>query len=270
MTTEDENEGPAARIAREGLVLRTRVGSTVHGCGVNDQDDEDHMGICVEPPAHVIGLARFEQHEWRTQPAGVRSGPGDVDSVTYSLRKWTRLAIRGNPSILVPLFVPDDDVLVSSLLGDELRRPETIALLVSRQAAPRFIGYSRSQRARLTTRPDGKGNRGAGRPELVERFGFDTKYAYHMVRLAYQGNELIRTGRLTLPIEGQVRSYLVALRTGGVSLADALRVAETFEAAMQDLLNAGRSPLPERPDLDAVDDWLTRRYVAEWAARGWL
>lgn len=252
----------AAQIAERGEILRTVVGSTVYGCGVTDQDDRDLMGICVEPASHVIGLQRFEQHTWRTQPEGVRSGPGDVDLVVYSLRKWTRLALQGNPSILVPLFVPDDQVVHRTPLGDELRAyPERF---LSRRAAPRFIGYSRSQRARLTARPDGKGNRGAGRPELVERYGFDTKFAYHMVRLAYQGNQLMRKGRLELPIPEPMRSYLVELRRGERTLEDALSVAETFELMTQEVLDRNHTPLPEHPDEDLVDGWLINAYVNTW------
>ena len=36
----------------------------------------------------------------RTQPEGVRSGPGDLDLIVYSLRKWMRLALTGNPTVL--------------------------------------------------------------------------------------------------------------------------------------------------------------------------
>jgi uncharacterized protein len=55
------------------------------------------MAVFIEPADYVLGLARargirggqygFEHYVERTQPEGVRSGPGDLDLVAYSLRK---------------------------------------------------------------------------------------------------------------------------------------------------------------------------------------
>src|SRR5688572_31106775 len=41
------------------------------------------------------------------------------------------------------------------------------------------------------------------RPELEEMYGFDTKYAMHMLRLGFQGVELLTTGRLNLPMRSE-------------------------------------------------------------------
>lgn len=45
-------------IAERGLILRVQVGSGVHGTSVTGQDDRDEMGICLEPPEYVTGIAR--------------------------------------------------------------------------------------------------------------------------------------------------------------------------------------------------------------------
>src|SRR6185295_6437812 len=68
-----------AAIAERGTILRVQVGSGLHGTAIKGQDDRDEMGICVEPPEYVVGLSRFEQYIFRTQPEGHRSGPGDLD-----------------------------------------------------------------------------------------------------------------------------------------------------------------------------------------------
>ena len=95
------------------------------------------MGICLEPPEFVTGLARvpngingdgpgaFEQYERHTvwdQPGGLanRSGAGDLDVVIYSARKWARLALGGNPTVLLVLFVPDEEVVYRNEVGAEL------------------------------------------------------------------------------------------------------------------------------------------------------
>ena len=95
----------ARLLAERGLILRTQVGSGIHGTSISGQDDRDEMGICLEPPEFVTGLARvpngsdgngppvpFEQYEHHTvwdQPGGLanRSGAGDLDVVIYSARK---------------------------------------------------------------------------------------------------------------------------------------------------------------------------------------
>jgi hypothetical protein len=90
----------------------------VHGTSISGQDDRDEMGICFEPAEYVTGLARvpngidgegpaveFEQYERHTawdRAGGVanRSGAGDLDVVIYCARKWCRLALAGNPTVL--------------------------------------------------------------------------------------------------------------------------------------------------------------------------
>src|SRR5215204_2571099 len=85
-------------VAYENEILRTVVGSGVHGIAIEGTDDHDEMGVFIEPPTHVVGLRRpVEHYVFRTQPEGARSGPGDTDLVLYSLRKYLRLATKGNP-----------------------------------------------------------------------------------------------------------------------------------------------------------------------------
>jgi uncharacterized protein len=39
------------------MILRVQVGSGVHGTSITGQDDRDEMGLCLEPPQFVTGLA---------------------------------------------------------------------------------------------------------------------------------------------------------------------------------------------------------------------
>jgi uncharacterized protein len=144
-------------IVERGTVLRATVGSTVHGLHHGGQDDRDEMAVFIEPPEYLIGHARargiragmygFEHFVERTQPEGVRSGPGDLDLVAYSLRKYVRLALKGHPTILLLLFVPEELTLVETEPGRELRalRPA----LLSQRAGRGYLGYLRGQKERL-------------------------------------------------------------------------------------------------------------------------
>jgi uncharacterized protein len=267
----------ARRIAEQGLILRTQVGSGVHGTSVTGQDDRDEMGICLEPPEFITGLARvpngvagdeptvrFEQYQRHTvwdKPGGLgnRSGAGDLDVVIYSARKWARLALSGNPTVLLILFVPDEEVVFRAEAGVEL--VDNAHRFVSQQAAERFLGYLRGQKAAMT----GEVGAHTNRPELVAIHGYDTKYAMHALRLGVQGVELLTTGRITLPIPEPDREYLRSVRRGEVSLDD---VVDRVGAAEAELIRLrSTASVPEQPDRAWVDGWLHRSYTRRWAQR---
>ena len=100
-------------VALPNEILRSVVGSGVHGIAIEGTDDHDEMGVYIEPPEWILGVERHrEDYIWRTQPEGVRSGHGDTDLVLYSLRKYLRLAIKGNPTVMLPLFAPEESLIV--------------------------------------------------------------------------------------------------------------------------------------------------------------
>jgi uncharacterized protein len=264
----------ARRIAEEGLILRVQVGSGVHGTAMSGQDDRDEMGICLEPAAFVTGVARvpnglngehpsipFEQYERHTawdRPGGIanRSGAGDLDVVVYSARKWARLALAGNPTVLLVLFVPDGDVVHRDAVGAEL--VGNAHRFVSRLAADRFLGYLHAQKDAMT----GQSTAHTNRPELVAAHGYDTKYAMHALRLGLQGVELLSTGRITLPIPRPDRDYLRSIRRGEVPLADVLAAIDDAERRLTGLRDS--SAVPDRPDHDWVNAWLHRAHLDYW------
>lgn len=266
----------ARRIAEQGTVLRAQVGSGVHGTSVPGQDDRDEMGICLEPPQFVTGVGQvpagtasaatvpFEQYQRHTvwdRPGGLanRSGAGDLDVVVYSARKWARLALGGNPTVLLLLFVPDEEVVHRDERGAEL--VANADRFVSRLAADRFLGYLQSQRRAMT----GEAGAHTNRPELVAVHGYDTKYAMHALRLGVQGIELLTTGRMTLPVGGCAGAYLRAVRRGEVPLDEVVARLAEGEAELARLRTA--SAVPEEPDRAWVDGWLHRSYTSFWAER---
>ena len=265
----------ARRIAEQGTILRAQVGSGVHGTSIAGQDDRDEMGICLEPAEYVTGVARvpagldaenatveFQQYQRHTvwdEPGGLanRSGAGDLDVVIYSARKWARLALAGNPTVLLLLFVPDDEVVYRDGAGAEL--VDNADRFVSRLAADRFLGYLAAQRNAMT----GQSGAHTNRPELVAAHGYDTKFAMHALRLGVQGVELLSSGRITLPVPEPDRTYLRSIRRGEVPLAEVIGAIDDAEQTLV-RLRAG-SDLPAEPDRSWVDSWLHRSYLEHWA-----
>ncbi|MDR7255692.1 hypothetical protein J2X46_004706 [Nocardioides sp. BE266] len=266
----------ARAVAEAGMILRVQVGSGVHGTSITGQDDRDEMGICLEPARFVTGLARvpkgidardhevdFEQYQRHTvwdQPGGLanRSGAGDLDVVVYSARKWCRLALAGNPTVLLALFVPDEEVVFRNEVGAEL--VANAHRFVSRLAADRFIGYLRSQKQAMT----GEVGAHTNRPELVAVHGYDTKFAMHALRLGVQGVELLTTGRITLPVPEPDLSYLRSVRRGDVALDEVVAAVDEAERRLEQLRDG--TDLALQPDRTWVDDWLHRSHLAYWDA----
>lgn len=254
------SNSPNQWLAINGMMLRTRAGSEIQGMSTGGSD-VDEMGVCVEPPHTVLGSSKFEHYTYRTQPDGVVSGPGDLDLTIYSLRKFVHLVTTGNPTVLTQLFIPPEHVLFRTEFSDELF--ERREMFLSRQAGPKFRGYLHSQREGLLGHRSG-GTRNQGRQDIRDRYGFDCKFAAHMVRLGIQGVELLTTGAISLPIPEPHRTWLLELRRGEHTKEEALARAEKLEQQIVDLIP--RSRLPEHPDYGAINDWVASVHRRFW---GW-
>lgn len=249
------------QIAERATILRCEVGSGAHGIAIPGTDDRDEMGLCIEPPSHVIGLREFEQYIRRT--AWARGGEhepsqaGDLDLVVYSLRKWMRLALNGNPSILLLLFAPDSACQVLEPAAVRLR--ENAGKIISQQSGFRFLGYLHSQREKLL----GIRSPEVHRLDLVQKYGYDTKFAAHAVRLGMQGIQLMQTGRLQLPMSEWDAEFVRTIKTGRYRrvedvLDEISRLARELEEAIQ------VSELQAAPDREWADEYLVSVYRELW------
>ncbi len=232
------------------------VGSTIY-LGETGQDDLDLAGVFIESPEQTI-MHRPQPTSIRTHLEGERSRVGDIDIIMHPLRKFASLLAGGNPSILTQAFSPNVVIgqpwwnnLVKSLHG----------AAASQKAGTAFEGYMSQQIERLKGE---RGQKSVSRPELIEAYGFDTKYAYHAIRLGIQGIEYMRTGKLTLPIPEPERSELIAVRTGGYTEAQALDWAKAVRHELRDA--RANTPLPFRPNLPGVERIVAGAYLSTWSA----
>lgn len=244
-------------------ILRIEIGSTLHGTGLPGGEDRDEMGIYIERPEVALGVAESKGH-WVYRTADERregkgkdpkSQPGDLDLTCFSLRKWARLALKGNPSVLLVLHAPESHVVYADALGRELR--VNAEWFASKRAGAAFLGYMQQQRGRMT------GLRGkAGRVRVMPDGGVDWKYAMHLLRLGWQGKEFLQTGRITLPVPGEVGIALRAVRQGAIPFEVVMADAYRLEGEVEDLIRNG--PLPEEPNVAAVDAFVVDCYLRSW------
>lgn len=114
------------------LIFMTLAGSIMYGTNTKESD-VDQRGICVPPKNVVMGFAHnFEQQEFPNE-----------DTVVYSLMKFMRLAVEGNPNILEVLFAPEECIKVIHLTWKELQKHRQKFLTAD--LVPKFRGYAESQ-----------------------------------------------------------------------------------------------------------------------------
>jgi predicted nucleotidyltransferase len=231
-------------------VIHTFVGgSDLHGASVGS-DDLDLFGVFIEPPKYVFGVHASDSWEtfvWSTAPDTRKNTRDDIDVCLHSLRKWSRLAINGNPTIIHFLFTDAQD---SDWTWQEIVRSRDLFLANTHVAS--FLGYAKAQMLRL----NGKLARDTNRPELVEKYGYDTKMAMHMIRLMFECEELLMDGHITLP--NPRKDQLIEIRTGKHTL-------EALNQWYQQLVDSckyweEKSVLPKIIDRDKINKLLVRLY----------
>jgi uncharacterized protein len=203
------------RLAERGLVrpprwlpgnvqYETIMGSVAYGVS-SDTSDVDVYGWATPPKEdvfpHLRGevpgfgrqAARFEQfQEHHVADPDALAGRGRTYDLTiFGIVKLFQLAMENNPNVLDSLFTPASCVLHCTRVGDLVR--ENRRLFLHRGAWPKFKGYACSQLHKLANKqPRGK------RAELVARHGFDTKFAYHVVRLLGEVEQILIEGDIDL------------------------------------------------------------------------
>lgn len=267
------------QIAEQGTFLVREVGSSVHGTNISGVDDLDLMGVCLQPPDYLLGLQNFHQFIYRTARERAKfeatddqrksgeeppSEPGDIDLVIYSVQKYLKLALDGNPSILVFLYSPKRHREYEINVGDQLVTDPSWAAsftslshrLVSKQAGIKFLGYLRAQKERMLGT---RGQMRVTRKELLDVYGYDTKYAMQALRLGYQGVEYMSSGKLTLPLQESLAEELKQVRLGAWQFSHIIDWIDELEAQLKRAID--NSSLPKHPDYKAVDKWLVDTHL---------
>lgn len=238
------------------LMLVGRRGSEAHGTYIPPEDahgidDRDVLGVYACPREYYLGRQR---QNWDH----AESIKGVWDVVLYEVRKFVGLLMQQNPNVLSLLWLEPEDYIYVSRVGRLLLSKKH--LFQHRGAARNvFVGYAHGQLKRMTTGAH-QGYMGAKRKGLVEKFGYDTKNAAHLIRILHMGIEYIESGQLHVRRTWD-REMLLDIKRGGWTLDQVRAEADKGFSACDAAV--ARSPLPERMDLAAID-----RLSAELVAGG--
>src|SRR5262249_7786397 len=157
-----------------------------------DTSDMDIYGFCIPPKdvlfPHLAGeipgfgrpRERFEQYQiHHVHDQSELSGHGRTyDLQIFNIVKFFQLAMANNPNLIDSLFTPQTCVLHITRIGSLVRHQRHIFL--HKGAWAKFKSYAFSQLHKMTTKePRGK------RKAMRDKYGFDVKFAYNLVRLLY-------------------------------------------------------------------------------------
>lgn len=237
----------------------TIMGSVAYGVS-SDTSDVDVYGWAIPPrddvfphlrgeiPGFGTPRKRFEVfQEHHIADADALGGSGRTYDVTiFGIVRFFDLAMQNNPNVLDSLFTPINCVLHSTRVGDLVR--ENRRVFLHKGAWAKFKGYAYSQLHKIATKqPEGK------RAGLVAEHGYDVKFAYHVVRLIGEVEQILTEGDVNLQRDNE---RLKAIRRGEWT-EDRLR--SWFDDKEKQLERAwAESKLPAKPDEAKIKDLLMR------------
>jgi len=70
------------------------------------------------------------------------------------------------------------------------------------------------------------------RKELIEKYGYDVKFAANLIRILQEGIELMSTGKITFPLKNL--GMLQSIRKGGLTLDEVKKLSEDLEVKLED------------------------------------
>jgi predicted nucleotidyltransferase len=229
----------------KSIIYEVMMGSIAYG--VNDEEsDVDIYGICIPPLSYIFPHLDGEIHGFGSTEKRFQQyikdfiGPKDKkhDVTIFSIVKFFSLAMDNNPNILDALYVPDFCVLSMNDIGQCIR--ENRKLFLHRGLWPKFKSYAYSQLHKMKIKQPEIGSK---RFDTITKYGYDLKFAYHVVRLIYEAQMFLEEQSMDLQ---RYHSHLKAVKCGEVEEKEIYEFAASREKHLESLFE--KTNLPNRPD----------------------
>lgn len=222
----------------------------------DDTADLDIVGFCIPPKetlfphlrGEIMGFGtpgeRFDQ--FQKHHIELKDHGKEIDMTIYSIVKFFQLAMENNPNIISALFLPRRCVLHSTQIYEHIRDNKTIFL--HKGAFHKFRGYAFSQVSKLK---NGSNRSNEKRKETIDKAGYDTKFSYHIIRLALECEQILEKHDLDIECNG---SLLRSIRNGDWALEDIFNWFTDKEKHLEELYHT--STLPYKPDENKIKQLL--------------
>jgi predicted nucleotidyltransferase len=195
------------------------MGSKAYGVS-NDDSDVDVYAMCVPDKTvifpHLAGVIPGFGHKPPSfevyQKHHMLTDDKEYDVCVYSIIKYFALCADNNPNMIDSLFVPDRCVIQATDVGKHMRANRK--LFLSKRAYDKLRGYAFAELKKLENynpKEDGR------RKKTVEKYGYDVKSAYHVVRLLLEAAMVLVEGDLDLEAN---REQLKSVRRGDMTLEE--------------------------------------------------
>jgi len=232
-------------------VYETITGSYSYGVST-DTSDFDTVGVCIPTKevifphlaGEVFGFGRqkkrfrvYEAHHVKDPSA--QGGAGrEYDLNVYNIVDFFHLCMEGNANMLDTLFTSTECVLSCTKIGNMIRDGRKTFL--SKKVWHTYKGYAYGQLHEMDSKkpqPDSK------RDKLRQQYGFDVKFAYNVVRLMDEVEQILTVGDIDLRRNAE---QLKSIRRGEIPPEDIRRIFDEKERDLEKLYHS--SPLPYSPD----------------------
>jgi Predicted nucleotidyltransferase. len=224
----------------------TILGSHAYGLAT-ETSDIDIFSFCI-PPIELIFPSSFGKiHGFSTAiptftgyyPSHIMYQNKSHDLTIYNIVHYFRLLLESNPNILDSLFSSQDCILNQTKIGKMVR--DNRSLFVTKLCKKTYLGYAYKQKHKLQAKwnPDSLSKRRI----LIEKYGYDVKYAYNLVRLVNEARQILQSGQIDLHYR---KKDLQDIRTGAWSKHEVLNWFADQEKELHQLCKS--CDLPEMPD----------------------
>jgi len=96
---------------------------------------------------------------------------------------------------------------------------------------------------------------GTNRQDLILNYGYDTKFASHLIRLLHEGIELLENQQITFPLTNA--SEILDIKLGKWHLTNIIQYSDDLESKMMELKKT--TTLPKKMNRDLVNDFIVRQ-----------
>jgi len=162
-------------------------------------------------------------------------GRADRRRDIYSIVKFFQLCMENNPNMVDALYTPASMVVQSTQVGQLVK--ESRDLFLHKGCWHKFKGYAYSQLHKIDIKNPEPGSK---RAELVEQYGYDVKFAYHVVRLMQEVEMILAEGTLDLV---RCNEVLKAIRRGEWTEAQIRQYFTDKERQLEDLYHKSALPI---------------------------
>jgi predicted nucleotidyltransferase len=222
----------------------------------SDTSDMDIVGFAIPPKedifphlrGEIMGFGRQKQRfeQWQQHHVKDDSDRQEYDFTIYSIVKFFNLVMENNPNMVDTLFTPQRCVLFCSPIAQMVR--DNRKMFLHKGSYHKFRGYSYAQLNKIGTKANASNPK---RQESIEKYGFDTKFAYHVIRLALEGEQILMEHDLDIERNAEI---LKSIRRGEWTEQ---RIRDWFdekERHLEELYN--KSDLRHSPDEEAIKNLL--------------